>query len=257
MLSRLATSVVLASVIGLSAFGSRAEACEPSTSIQGFEVLPAEGSRVPRTTVIWLRSDAPLANGETVKDASAVKLFDERGKGVTLAVTSVRVSGEVPATLFVLKPMITLDANASYRVELNGAVLTRFSTSEEIDVQPPELPKATLDAAPVKTTCTPRLSVTLESRGDVNFLIPAATTGAAMLSSALAVSTVSALTMPGTDAMAVRVVAFDLSGNMAASADKLQTYVAADAVGCSSTVAGPGLGALALVAMLRRRRLSR
>ena len=58
-------------------------------------------------------------------------------------------------------------------------------------------------------------------------------------------------------AVDLRVVAFDLSGNIAQSTEKLSTFVPSEVAGCSSTLAGPGLGALALVAMLRRRRFTR
>lgn len=253
-------SVVLGALIAVSLASAPASACEVISGIQGFQALPAEGSLVPRSTALWLRSDLPVsASGEKIKDPGAVRLLDERGKSIGLMSTGVRVSGDEPATLFVLKPTSLLEANAAYRVELNGVVITRFSTSEDIDTQPPVLPKATVQAQQLNpTACNSRVTVTVESPGDVNFLVPAANTSTTIPSAALAVASQSALTAAGVaeGTVDLRVVAFDLSGNMAMSSDKLSTFVASEGAGCSSTFAAPGLGALALVAMLRRRRRS-
>ncbi|MBE2252931.1 MAG: hypothetical protein IAE78_25585 [Myxococcus sp.] len=242
-----------------------AEACSrvALAAIHGFQTLPAEGSRVPRSTSLWLRSDLPLSErGDTLKDASAVRLLDERGKSVALMSTGVRVTGEQVATLFVLKPMALLEANASYRIELNGAVLSRFSTSEEVDTQPPELPRAKLTEVKGEKDSAygcggpSEVTVTLDAPGDVNFLVQATATSTTMPGSALAVASGAALTAVSVPEGMVdlRVLAFDLSGNLATSSEKLTTFVPSDAAGCSSTLAGPGLGALALVALRRRRR---
>ncbi len=104
----------------------------------------------------------------------------------------------------------------------------------------------------------PGATVTVESPGDVNFLVPASSIATTIPAAALAVASESALTAAGVGEGTVdlRVVAFDLSGNMAMSSDKLSTFVPSEAAGCSSVLAAPGLGALALVAMLRRRRRS-
>ncbi len=253
-------SVVLGALIAVSLASAPARACEAISGIQGFQALPAEGSRVPRSTALWLRSDLPVAStGERIKDPGAVRLLDERGKSIGLMSTGVRVSGDEPSTLFVLKPTSLLEANTSYRVELNGVVITRFSTSEDIDTLPPGLPKATVQAQQLNaSTCNPRVTVTVESPGDVNFLVPASSMATTIPSAALAVASESALTAAGVGEGTVdlRVVAFDLSGNMAMSSDKLSTFVPSEAAGCSSVLAAPGLGALALVAMLRRRRRS-
>lgn len=253
-------AVVLGVLIAVSLASAPAQACEAMSGIQGFQALPAEGSRVPRSTALWLRSDLPVgANGEKIKDPGAVRLVDERGKSIGLMSTGVRVSGDEPSTLFVLKPTSLLEANTAYRVELNGVVVTRFSTSDVIDTQPPGLPKASVQAQQLNaSSCNSRVTVTVESPGDVNFLVPAANTSTTIPSMALAVASESALTAAGVaeGMVDLRVVAFDLSGNMAMSSDKLSTFVSSEAVGCSSTLAAPGLGALALVAMLRRRRRS-
>lgn len=249
-------SVVLGALIALSLASAPAHACQAMSGIQGFQALPAEGSRVPRSTALWLRSDlAVSASGEKIKDPGAVRLIDERGKSVGLMSTGVRVSGDEPATLFVLKPTSLLEANTAYRVELNGSVITRFSTSEDIDTQPPVLPKGSVQQQQLGNSCNPRVTVMVESPGDVNFLVPAANASTTIPSSALAVASQGALTAAGVaeGAVDLRVVAFDLSGNMAMSSDKLTTFVPSEAAGCS---AAPGLGALALVAMLLRRRRS-
>lgn len=257
--------VLVGALIGVSLGSASANACSrlAQSGIRGFEALPAEGSRVPRSTSLWLRSDLTVTStGETLKDVSAVRLLDERGKPVALNVTGVRVTGEQVATLFVLKPMAVLEPNANYKVELNGAVLTRFSTSDEIDTQPPEFPQARLTEVRGETfgaySCGAPSSVTvvLDSPGDLNFLVPASTNASTMPGAALAVTTgrdLTAVAVPeGT--VDLRVITFDLSGNMAMSSEKLSTFVPAETAGCSSTLAGPGLGALALVALLRRRR---
>jgi len=231
--------------------------------ISGFQVLPSEGSRVPRSTAVWVRSDQAIG-GELVKDGSSLRLIDERGKVVPLTSTSVRVTGEQVATLFVMRPMAILESNVNYRVELNGAVITRFVTSEEIDSQPPELPKAKVAEVKGDMNTSDRcgapsqVTVTLEGAGDVNFLVPATVTASAMPSSALAVTSGSSLVAVAVPdgAVELRVVAFDLSGNIAMSSDKLSTYLASPGVGCSAMPMGPLAGALALVAMLRRRRRS-
>jgi len=252
-------SVVLGALIAVSLASAPANACEAMSGIQGFLALPAEGSRVPRSTALWLRSDLPVSgSSEKIKDPGAVRLIDERGKSVGLTSTGVRVSGDEPSTLFVLKPTSLLEANTAYRVELNGVVITRFSTSEDIDTQPPGLPKATVQAQQLANSCNARVTVTVESPGDVNFLVPAANASTTIPAAALAVASQSALTAAGVaeGTVDLRVVAFDLSGNMAMSSDKLSTFVPSEAAGCSSTLAAPGIGALALVAMLRRRRRS-
>ena len=264
-------SVVLGALIAVSLSSAPAEACSriALSGIQGFQALPLDGSRVPRSTSLWLRSDLPVSDsGETLKDVSAVRLLDERGKSVSLMTSGVRVTGEQVATLFVLKPMSLLDANANYRIELNGTVLSRFSTSDEIDTQPPALPKARLTEVKGETfsasSCggPSQVTVVLDAPGDVNFLVQASANLQASSNSTTMPGTALAVTN-GSDLKAVaipegtvdlRVVAFDLSGNIAQSSEKLSTFVPAEVAGCSSTLAGPGLGALALVAMLRRRR---
>lgn len=257
--------IVAAVLIGVSLKSAPADACSrlAETGIKGFQALPVEGSRVPRSTAVWLRSDVTLAKtGSSLKDVSGVRLVDERGKAVGLSSSGVRVTGEQVATLFVLRPMAVLDPNMGYRVELDGEVLTRFTTSEDIDTQPPELPKARVTEVKAETfgatTCGSASSVTvvLEAPGDINFLVPATTNATTMPGSALAVTVGSDLTAVAVPEGTVdlRVVTFDLSGNMAMASEKLTTFVPTDVAGCSSTLAGPGLGALALVAMLRRRR---
>ncbi len=260
-------SVVVGALIVLSMSSVRAEACSRTSvsGIQGFQMLPVEGSRVPRSTSLWLRSDLPLSGGSTLKDVGAVRLLDERGKSVSLMSSGVRVTGEQLATLFVLKPMALLDANANYRIELNGTVLSRFSTSDEIDTQPPALPRARLAEVKGETfsasSCggPSQVTVVLDAPGDVNFLVQASSNSTTMPGTALAVTNGSDLTAVAIPEGTVdlRVVAFDLSGNLAQSSEKLSTVVPSDVAGCSSTLAGPGLGALALVAMLRRRRSAR
>lgn len=231
--------------------------------ISGFQILPAEGSRVPRSAAVWIRSDQAIG-GEVVKDASSLRLLDERNKVIPLTATSVRVTGEQVATLYVMRPKSLLEGNVNYRVELNGAIITRFLTSDEIDTQPPELPRAKVvevrgDSASGSGCGAPsQVVVTLEGAGEVNFLVPASVTASAMPASALAVtngsSLVAAAVPEGT--VDLRVVAFDLSGNIAMSSEKLSTYVVSQGVGCSAVGTGPLAGALALVAMLRRRRRS-
>lgn len=259
-------SLVLAGVIAVSLFSPPAEACSriAQSGIRGFQILPLEGSRVPRSTSLWVRSDEPIHEAkEAVRDPSSVRLLDERGKAVAMTATSVRVTGEQVATLFVLKPMTLLEANASYKVELNGVVLTRFTTSAEIDTEPPSLPRAKFSevkgeqsSAGVACGAPSQVTVQLESPADVNFLVLGAASGTTMPGSALAVTN-----GPDLTAVAVpegshdfRVVAFDLSGNLAMSSEKLSTFVPADGVGCSSTLAAPGLAVLALLGVLRRAR---
>jgi len=261
-------SIVGTVVMAVSLSSAPADACSrvAVSGIQGFQTLPAEGSRVPRSTSLWLRSDLPVSDaGETLKDVGAVRLLDERGKSVSLMTSGVRVTGELVATLFVLKPMALLDANANYRIELNGTVLSRFSTSEEVDTQPPALPKARLTEVKGGTfgaySCggPSQVTVVLDAHGDVNFLVQASSNSTTMPGTALAVTSGADLTAVAVPEGTVdlRVVAFDLSGNIAQSSEKLSTFVPSEAAGCSSTLAGPGLGALALVAMLRRRRSTR
>jgi hypothetical protein len=264
MLVRWCWKALVAGLLIAVSQSAPAEACSrlAETGIKGFDALPVEGSRVPRSTAVWLRSDVTLAKtGTTLKDVSGVRLVDERGKAVGLSSTGVRVTGEQVATLFVLRPMAMLDANTTYKVELDGAVLTRFTTSDEVDTQPPELPKARVTQVRGETfgatTCGAPSSVTvvLEAPGDINFLVPATTNASTMPGSALAVTVgkdITAVAVPE-GAVDLRVVTFDLSGNMAMSSEKLTTFVPFETAGCSSTLAGPGLAALALVALLRRR----
>lgn len=261
-------SVVVGALIALSLSSTPAEACSriALSGIRGFQTLPAEGSRVPRSTSLWLRSDLPVSDaGDTLKDVGAVRLLDERGKSVSLMSSGVRVTGEQLATLFVLKPMALLDANANYRIELNGTVLSHFTTSDEVDTQPPALPKARLTEVRGETfgaySCgePSQVKVVLDAPGDVNFLVQASSNSTTMPGTALAITNGADLTAVAIPEGAVdlRVVAFDLSGNIAQSTEKLSTFVPSEVAGCSSTLAGPGLGALALVAMLRRRRSTR
>lgn len=254
--------VLAISVLVLSVAAPRAEACSrlALTTIRGFDVLPAEGSRVPRSTSLWLRSD--MTDGTAVTELSSLRLVDERGKLVPYTTSQVRVSGERAATLFVVKPANLLDANSSFMLELGGKVLTRFSTSEEVDTHPPALPKArvsNVSAAAVATGfgcgAPSTVSVVLEMPGDVNFLVPDSSSGSSMPGTALAIAN-------GTDLMAaalpqgqldLRVVAFDLSGNMAVSSERLSTTVPFDgSVGCTVGLGAPTM-LLALLALLRRR----
>lgn len=260
-------AVVAGALIAASLVSVPAEACSriAQIGIKGFEVLPADGSRVPRSTSLWLRSDVTVEkSGVMLNDVSAVRLLDERGKPVSLSTSAVRVAGERVSTLFVLRPMAILDANSTYKVELDGAVLTRFTTSQEIDTQPPELPKARVTDVKGETfgatSCGGPSSVTvvLDAPGDVNFLVPATTNASTMPGAALAVTVgrdITAVAVPE-GSVDLRVIAFDLSGNMAMSSEQLTTFVPTDAVGCSSTMAGPGLGVLVVVAMFLRRRSS-
>ncbi|MBL8920464.1 MAG: hypothetical protein JNJ54_16490 [Myxococcaceae bacterium] len=258
-------ALVAGGLMAVSLMSDPAEACSrlAQTGIKGFEVLPADGSRVPRSTSVWLRSDVTVEkSGTMLNDVSAVRLLDERGKPVGLSSSAVRVTGERVSTLFVLRPMVMLDANATYKVELDGAVLTRFTTSQEVDTQPPELPKARVTEVKGETfgatSCGGPSSVTvvLDAPGDINFLVPATTNAATMPAAALAVTVgrdITAVAVPE-GSVDLRVIAFDLSGNMAMSSEQLTTFVPTDAVGCSSTAGGSGL--LALLALVVRRRSS-
>ncbi len=251
----------VALAVALSASAAMACSRVASTNISGFRVLPVDGSRVPRSTAVWVRSDLVLASGEAFKDVSSVKVLDERGKSLALSVTQVRVSGEQPSTLFVLKPMSNLEANASYRVEVAGEVLSRFSTSDDVDTVPPPVPLARLSEVKGETfgawSCgqPSSVSVQLEGAGDVNFLVAGSSSGASMPGAALAVSTSStvvAVSVPE-GAVELRVVAFDLSGNLSSSAEKLTPVVPFQTQGCSATPVGLGVGLLALAGLLRRR----
>jgi hypothetical protein len=210
---------------------------------------------------VWVRSDLVLSSGEAFKDVSSVKVLDERGKSLALSVTQVRVSGEQPSTLFVLKPMSSLEANASYRVEVAGEVLSRFSTSEDLDTVPPAVPLARLSEVRGETfgatSCgqPSSVSVQLEEAGDVNFLVAASSGGASMPGAALAVSTSStvvAVSVPE-GAVELRVVAFDLSGNLSSSAEKLTPVVPFQTQGCAAAPMGLWVGLVAFVGLLRRR----
>lgn len=239
------------------------------SGIRGFQTLPADGSRVPRTTALWIRSDLPAndtSSTATVKDASAVKLLDERGRSVTVSPTTVRVAGEQPATLFVLRPTVVLDANATYRIEHDGVVLARFTTSEEVDQQPPPLPVARISQVSGQRTgayscgASSAVTVALESPGDVNFLVSADEKGSTMPGVALAVTggatDLTAIAVPE-GSLDLRVVTFDLSGNMAMAPEKLVTFVPNEIPGCTAAPSGLLLGGLALLASLRRRRSAR
>ena len=257
-------------VIVLS-WSNPASACSrvAMSGIRGFQTLPADGSRVPRTTALWIRSDLPAndtTSTATVKDASTVKLLDERGRSVTVSPTTVRVPGEQPATLFVLRPTVVLDANATYRIEHDGVVLARFTTSEEVDQQPPPLPVARIAQVSGQRTgayscgASSAVTVALESPGDVNFLVSADEKGSTMPGVALAVTggatDLTAIAVPE-GSLDLRVVTFDLSGNMAMAPEKLVTFVPNEIPGCTAAPSGLLLGGLALLASLRRRRSAR
>jgi hypothetical protein len=253
--------IAVVALITVSSSRARAESCSPVLGgIQGLKTLPAHGSRVPRSTLLWLRSDLSLSDsGEVLRDIGAVRLLDERGKSLSMMTSAVRVTGEQVATLFVLKPMALLDANANYRIELNGTVLSQFSTSEEVDTQPPALPKPRLtDVRAGASSCggPSQVKVMLEQQGDVNFLVESNLKSTTMPSTALAVTTGSDLTALaiGEGPAFLRVVAFDLSGNLALSTETLSVFVPSESAGCSSTLAAPGLSALALLSIFRRRR---
>ncbi len=255
-------SLLLLVVAVASLQASRAAACtrEAAPSITGFQVLPADGSRVPRSTAIWLRSDQSIG-GELIKDISALLLVDERGKRISLTPTQVRVTGEAVATLFVLRPSVLLDGTTNYRLELNGAVISKFVTSDEIDMKPPELPKAKVadvkaDTQTASSCGAPsQVTVQLEAPGEINFLVAGTTQTPSMPASALAITTTNALTAVAvpTGLVELRVAAFDLSGNMAMSSEKLTTYLPGDAgVGCSATALTP-FALLGLLTLIRRR----
>lgn len=261
------SAVVVTALIVLS-WSAPAEACSrvAMSGIRGFQTLPADGSRVPRSTALWIRSDLPMGDAvstATVKDASAVKLLDERGRSVGLSPTSVRVTGEQVATLFVLRPTTLLDANTNYRIEHEGVVVARFSTSEEVDQQPPPLPVARVSQVAGERTSAygcggpSAVTVSLDSPGDVNFLVRSDEKGATMPGQALAVTggatDLTAVAVPeGT--VDLRVVTFDLSGNMTMAPEKLVTFVPPEGAGCSAVPTGALAGALALVGLVRRRR---
>lgn len=223
----------------------------PLSPVTGFQVLPAGGTRVPRSTAIWVRADQ-LRGG----DVSTLSLTDERGKRVGLTSTAVRVTGDDVVTLFVLRPAAILEANTTFRVELNGVVLSKFVTSDEVDTKPPELPVAKVTDVRGGVSCvsSPQVTVQLESPGEINFLIEASNQTPAMPANALAVSSgtnLVASSVSGT--VDLRVVAFDLSGNMAMGSENLTTSVPGDGgYGCSSA-ALPPVAFLALVALRRRR----
>jgi hypothetical protein len=262
-------SVLVAPVIALS-WAAPAEACSriALSGIRGFQTLPADGSRVPRSTAVWIRSDLPAGDTTsttTVRDASAVKLLDQQGRAVALSPTSVRVSGEQPATLFVLRPTALLEANTTYRIEHDGVVLSRFSTSEEVDQQPPPLPVAKVAQVEGERASAygcggpSAVTVSLSSPGDVNFLVSSDERGSTMPGVALAVTggatDLTAVAVPeGT--VDLRVVTFDLSGNMTMAPEKLVTFVPGESAGCMAAPSGLLLGAVALLG-LRRRRLVR
>lgn len=257
--------VVLALLGG--AVARPAEACSriAQSAIRGFQVLPAEGSLVPRSTSLWLRSDVAIGDStDGLREAGAVRLLDERGKAVSLVQSAVRVAGERQATLFVFKPAALLEADRSYRVELNGAVLSRFTTSQEVDTVPPLSPMARVSEVRAEQpfgsfSCgaPSSLTVTVEQPGDVTFLVQAASeTALTMPGAALAVTSGPDLTANAVPegTLELRVVSFDLSGNMAMSREKLSTFVPADgAPGCSTSAGAPLLGLLALVLARRRR----
>lgn len=198
-------------------------------------------------------------------DLQGLRLFDERGKSVTFTTAQVRVAGEVVETLFVFKPAALLEANTSYRLELEGKTLTRFTTSEEVDLQPPLLPRPRVVDARGETVATngvacsapSTVTVELETPGEVNFLVPASSSGSSMPGTALAVGTGTELTavdLPG-GSMDLRVVAFDLSGNLAVSSERLNAAVPFASVGCTVGLGAPMMSvALGLLALMRRRR---
>lgn len=233
------------------------------SGIRGFEVLPADGSRVPRSTSLWIRSDLPVGDGDAVKDASAIRLLDERGRAVALSPTPVRVAGEQAATLFVLRPTRKLEPNASYRIEHDGVVLSRFSTSEEIDEQPPPLPVARVTQVTGERLSASgcggpsAITVSLENPGDVNFLVRSDEKGATMPGQALAVAggatELTAVAVPE-GSLDLRVITFDLSGNMTMAPERLATVVPLEAGGCSSAPSGLLIGALAVLGWRRRTR---
>lgn len=268
MMSKSLLRLALSSLAVTTALSAgAAEACSriAQSAIRGFQVLPAEGSLVPRSTSLWLRSDTAIGDStDGLREASAVRLVDERGKSVPLVQSSVRVAGERPATLFVFKPSALLEGERSYRVELNGAVLSRFTTSQEIDTVPPLSPTAKLVEVkaeqPVGSfSCgaPSSLTVAVEQPGDVTFLVQAAPEASlTMPGAALAVASGPDLTANAVPegALELRVVTFDLSGNMAMSREKLSTFVPADgAAGCSTAVGAPLLGLFALLFRRRRR----
>ena len=262
-------AVVVGVLIAMS-WSAPARACSrlAVSTIQGFTTLPIDGARVPRSAAVWVSAGgaSALDVAPAIKDISAVKLLDATGRAVTLQVTSVRVDGEVASTLFVLRPAGLLDANAGYRVEHEGVVLSRFTTTNEVDRVPPPLPVAKVSQVSGERVSAygcggpSQVTVTLDQPGDVNFLVRAEDMGTTMPGRALAVTSgATALSAVGVaeGAVDLRVMTFDLSGNMAMAPDRLITFVPSEGVGCAAAPSGAFAAGLTLLGALRHRSLRR
>jgi uncharacterized protein (TIGR03382 family) len=254
-----ATSVVLA--LCLSVFPSAAEACSrmAQESVQGLEVLPADGTTVPRSTRLWVY----LGNNSVhPPNGGALRVVDGAGAVVPTDEQVITVTGEVDASLVILTPRAPLPGQARYELQAGTTRLSSFTTSDEIDTVAPEVPTVTVGAVEGEyfglQSCgnSTRVSLTLGMPAEVALLLAAPPTSGEVITRAMAAGAGSNLTAYNTPAgaLTLTVLAFDLSGNRAEATDVLTVTVPEKQSGCSATSAGPAL-VLALLVLRRRRSL--
>lgn len=217
-------------------------------NIQGLDVLPADGTTAPRSTWIWAKADAgtvQLRDGELTVD---------------VAESTVSVTGEGgPSTLVVLQPSAPLLEGKQYAVRVGANTVSTFIAGAQLDIEAPPAPAVAVGnivgAHFGAYSCGNASVVTLSltPAPELSFLVSTATTTLpATALSAGTGETLRTIALPEGEQV-VRVLAVDLSGNVAAS-NTVTFTVPRKTSGCSAAPAAPlVLVALALLRRMRRR----
>lgn len=243
--------VVSVLIIGLAAVGaSRSEACSrQGASGVPFRVLPADGTRAPTNTRVWVAGSGAVT--VTVNGKPAVTT----GQQVT-------VSSEVTDVLQVLTPTEPFPPGALVEVSMGTQRLSAFNVTGAADVEAPPQPTARAEKVVAGYfggySCgnPSSVDVATDASADLLFLVGDAATAALPLTSLGVGSGTEAVAIaPPEGTLRLRLLAVDFACNVSQPSEVLSVEVPRTGQGCAA-VPGSSLAAAAAVLLARRRRRS-
>lgn len=256
-----ATSLILAAIAALAPASARPCSCRfPTSGV----AAPADGaSDVPRNAKIWLGGMSERSG------ASLPVLVDAAGQQVPVVATTI-------ADVLILSPVATLEPGQRHAVTSDGQPLLAFTTGEDVDDAPPEVPQVLETTAtsgfpdPFGTCGTAHFAemtfradghMTVLVREDVDALDPAGLSGDVMLATATSPVRFGrggcASGWPGAGPLSstrLRLGSFDVAGNFSGLGDA--ELIVLPPPGCSCDAAGgarstsPAGGIAAVVALV-------